>query len=232
MDALIHAKMAAILSECEAIGKDTQGRDLPYTYRSVDQVLAHVQPILAKHGVYAVPEVLSHDRTEYQTKSGTMMFNTRALVTWTFYAEDGTMVQATTLGEGSDSSDKSSNKAMTASQKYAFCMAFSIRTGEEDPDHERPEDREGGAVAGSSRKAGAEPDRKAIFRESFKAAEAVYGKDSEGFDRRKYDPVNWAVSMMGYEKLDEVPKDERERIIRGIRFWLEKEGKPDAAEDY
>jgi len=157
----IHERMSKVLAGCGAIGKTEAGRDLPYKYRSVDAILAHVQPLLAEHHIYLIPEVLESERTSYLTANQKTMFNTVARVRWRFYTVDGSFVEAVTIGEGSDTSDKSSNKAMTASQKYALTQAFSIRTGEEDPDGERPEDAEGGAVGGFSDYAGQPQERRA-----------------------------------------------------------------------
>ena len=61
-------------------------------------------------------------------------------VRYTFYAEDGTSVSAVVIGEGMDSGDKASNKAMAIAMKYAFFQVFCIPTEEmKDPDAETPE---------------------------------------------------------------------------------------------
>ena len=56
-------------------------------------------------------------------------------IKFTFYAEDGTFVEAITVGEGMDSGDKASNKAMAIAMKYAMFQVFCIPTGD-DPDAE------------------------------------------------------------------------------------------------
>jgi hypothetical protein len=56
-------------------------------------------------------------------------------------AEDGSKVTACTYGEGMDTSDKSTNKAMSAALKYAIIQAFSIPTEElldSEKDHIEP----------------------------------------------------------------------------------------------
>ena len=58
-------------------------------------------------------------------------------IKFTFFAEDGTHVEAITIGEGMDSGDKASNKAMAVAFKYACFQVFCIPTEEmTDPDAE------------------------------------------------------------------------------------------------
>ena len=88
-----------------------------------------------------VPEVLSTTRTERQTKNGGNMAFTVSTVKYTFYAADGSSIFAVTTGEGMDSADKSTNKAMAAAMKYAMFQTFCIPTEEaanDDPDRETP----------------------------------------------------------------------------------------------
>jgi len=54
-----------------------------------------------------------------------------------FIAEDGSHVETDAEGEGMDSGDKSSNKAMAVAHKYALLQAFCIPTKDlDDPDAE------------------------------------------------------------------------------------------------
>jgi hypothetical protein len=48
-----------------------------------------------------------------------------------FFADDGSSVSVTTIGEGMDSGDKSSNKAMSAALKYALVQMFCIPTADD-----------------------------------------------------------------------------------------------------
>ena len=51
-----------------------------------------------------------------------------------FYATDGTYITATVIGEGMDSGDKASNKAMSIAYKYACFQTFCIPTEETHPE--------------------------------------------------------------------------------------------------
>lgn len=137
----IFSKINAIMREIPAIGKDKQNKQQGFAYRGIDDVMNALFPLLAKHGVFVVPEVLSTNRTERQTKNGGNMAFTVSTVKYTFYATDGSCISAVTTGEGMDSADKSTNKAMAAAMKYAFFQTFCIPTEEaanDDPDRETP----------------------------------------------------------------------------------------------
>lgn len=139
----IFGKINAIMREIPAIGKDKQNKQQGFAYRGIDDVMNAIFPLLSKHGVFVVPEVLSTNRTERQTKSGGNMAFTVSTVKYTFYATDGSSISAVTTGEGMDSADKSTNKAMAAAMKYAFFQTFCIPTEEaanDDPDQETPEE--------------------------------------------------------------------------------------------
>jgi hypothetical protein len=61
-------------------------------------------------------------------------------VRFRFMASDGSYVDVVTIGEGADSGDKASNKAMTAAQKYALTLTFTVPfEDQEDGDRTSPE---------------------------------------------------------------------------------------------
>nr|DAL94492.1 MAG TPA: ERF superfamily protein [Caudoviricetes sp.] len=133
----IYTAISAIMDECPAIAKDQKNQN--FMYRGVDTVMNVLQPLMSKHKVFAVPEVLECERSERTTKSGSSLLYTVLKVKYTFYAEDGSSVCAVVQGEGMDSADKSSNKAMSVAFKYACFQVFCIPTEEmKDPDAETP----------------------------------------------------------------------------------------------
>ena len=61
-------------------------------------------------------------------------------IKFTFYAEDGSNIKSVIIGEGLDTGDKATNKAMAIAYKYACFQVFCIPTEDMvDPDAERPE---------------------------------------------------------------------------------------------
>lgn len=132
---LIYKKISDVMKEVESISKDSTNQAQGFKYRSIDSVYNVLNPILAKHGVFTVPNVLKVTREERQSKSGSVLNYTILEVMFAFFAEDGSNVCAKVVGEGMDSGDKSSNKAMSVAHKYAYLQVFSIPTEDEkDPD--------------------------------------------------------------------------------------------------
>ena len=137
----IFESINAIMAECPAIAKGQKNQQQGFMYRGIDVVMNVFQPLLAKYKVFAVPEVLDSIREERQTKSGGNLIYTVLKIKYTFYAEDGSHIEATVQGEGMDSADKSGNKAMSVAYKYAMFQVFCIPTEEmKDPDAESPEE--------------------------------------------------------------------------------------------
>jgi hypothetical protein len=137
--AQIYQKISAVMSEIEAIGKDRKNQQQNYSFRGIDDVYNELHPLLAKHGIFSVPEVLEQSRAEKPNKSGGLLLYSILKIRYTFFAEDGSSIQATVVGEGMDSGDKASNKAMAVAHKYALMQLFAIPTEEsKDPEDESP----------------------------------------------------------------------------------------------
>ena len=135
----IYKSIAGIISEIPAIGKNRENLQQKFKYRGIDDVMNAIQPLLAKYKVFITPEVLEQSREERQTLKGGTLIYSICKIRYTFYADDGSFVTATTIGEGMDSGDKATNKAMAIAMKYALFQVFCIPTDEmKDPDSETP----------------------------------------------------------------------------------------------
>lgn len=134
----IYEAIPAIMDEIGHIGKEKRNQQQGFMFRGIDQVMNTMKPLLAKHGVFVVPEVMDRQREERTTKSGSNLIYSILTVRYHFCASDGSEVVATTVGEGMDSADKASNKAMAIAFKYACFQVFCIPTEEiakDDPDN-------------------------------------------------------------------------------------------------
>lgn len=137
----IYESIAAIMQEIPAIGKEKKNKDQGFMYRGIDDVMNALQPLLSKHKVFVVPEVLEQTREERASKSGRNLLYSILRIKYTFFAEDGSSVSAVVVGEGMDTADKASNKALAVGMKYAMFQVFCIPTEEMvDPDSETPPD--------------------------------------------------------------------------------------------
>jgi hypothetical protein len=131
----IYSAMAGVMNDMVAIGKDKKNQQQGFNYRGIDDAYNALQPILAKNGIFNVPEVLEKWREERTNAKGTILAFTVLRMKYTFYAEDGSSVYCIVEGEGMDSGDKSSNKAMAIAHKYALMQTFCVPTEiTDDPD--------------------------------------------------------------------------------------------------
>lgn len=133
---LIYARIAACLSEVEAVGKSHKNQQQGYSFRSIDDFYDAIQPVLARNKVFIAPTILEHKREERTTKSGAFMMTTVTHVRFKVFTEDGSYIEADALGEGADSGDKSANKAAASAMKYLFMQVFSVRVNGENYDTE------------------------------------------------------------------------------------------------
>lgn len=138
----IYEAIPAIMQDIKQITKDKKNAQQGFMFRGIDQVMNTMKPLLAKHGVFIVPEVINMTREERQTKSGSNLLYSVLTVRHHFIATDGSEVTSVTIGEGMDNGDKASNKAMAIAFKYACFQVFCIPTEEmakDDPDAHTPE---------------------------------------------------------------------------------------------
>ncbi len=133
----IYQTISDVMAEIGAIGKDKKNQSQGFMYRGIDAVMNALNPALIKHKLFIVPEVLEHTREERQNSKGNTLIYSICKVKYTFFAEDGSSISATVVGEGMDSGDKATNKAMSIAFKYACFQVFCIPTEEmDDPDAE------------------------------------------------------------------------------------------------
>ena len=132
----IYQQIPKALAEIGAIGKNKKNQQQGFNYRGVDDVYNRVNPVLAKFGLFMVAEVLEQTREERETKNGTRLIYVVLIMRYRIYASDGSYVETEVIGEGMDSGDKASNKAMSVAYKYALFQLLCIPTETVDPDSE------------------------------------------------------------------------------------------------
>lgn len=137
----IYETIPKIMEAVGAVTKDkknTSGQ--AFMYRGIDDVMNALNPAMTKFKLFVVPEVLEQLREDRTSKQGTALIYSVCKIKYTFYAEDGSSVSATVIGEAFDSGDKATNKAMSIAFKYACFQVFCIPTEEmKDPDSESHE---------------------------------------------------------------------------------------------
>jgi len=111
------------------IGKDSRNKDQGYQFRGIEAAMNALAPLLVKHGIVCVPRHTGNQRFDRMTKSGgTLSFVMTDSEFDLIQVEDGSLVTIKTKGEGMDSSDKATNKAMSTAFKYALFQTFVVPT--------------------------------------------------------------------------------------------------------
>ena len=136
----IYGLIAKAMGKVGAIGKDSVNAQQKYKFRGIDAVYNALNPVMSELGLFITPEILEHRREERQNSNGTVLKYSILTIRYTMYAPDGSNVSCVVVGEGMDSGDKASNKAMSVAMKYAMFQMFMIPTEElVDPDAESHE---------------------------------------------------------------------------------------------
>lgn len=137
---LIYQQIPKVMAEINAIAKGNRNQAQGYNFRGIDDVYNELHPLLAKHKIFSTTNILDQERSERQSAKGGVLMCSILTIKFTFFAEDGSFVEVSTVGEGMDSGDKASNKAMAVAHKYALMQLFSIPTDDaKDPENDSPE---------------------------------------------------------------------------------------------
>ena len=138
----ITKSLCAITAEIGSIAKSKKNQQQGYSFRGVDDLMNALHPLFAKYGVLMVPEVLESTREERVTAKGSALISAILKIKYHLIGMDGSEITATVIGEGMDTADKASNKALAVAFKYAAFQIFCIPTdeiGNADPDNYTPD---------------------------------------------------------------------------------------------
>ena len=118
-------------------------------FRGHDDILNALNPLLSKHGVIVVPDVIERVTAQRETAKGNVMYEVNLHVRYRFYGAEGDYIEASTWGDGTDMGDKATNKAMTMAFKNALNQTFAISSEEfKDADADTPEETTGQEPSG------------------------------------------------------------------------------------
>ena len=140
----IYSLMGEAMRRISAVSKNSVNQTQGFKYRGIDAVMNALYPVMSELGLFIVPEVLEQTREERtsvktynnQERKTTLLYSILK-IKYTMYAPDGSNVSCVVVGEGMDSGDKASNKALAVGLKYACFQMFMIPTEDMiDPDSE------------------------------------------------------------------------------------------------
>lgn len=130
----IYSAMAAVMADVDHVAKRDINTHQKFVFRGIDAVLNAVGPVLRKHKVIVVPEIVSESFETVQTSTGKPATACRVQVAYTFYGPEGDSIRSSVLGEAWDSGDKAGPKAMSVAFRTALLQALALPTDEPDPD--------------------------------------------------------------------------------------------------
>lgn len=111
----------------EGIAKERLNTRDDYLYRSIDDVLKRLSPLLAEHRICIFPRALERAATDRIAQDGEFLVSVSIKVALELVsAEDGSRHVIETWGEAIDSGDKGTAKAMQSAYKYALLQAFCV----------------------------------------------------------------------------------------------------------
>jgi hypothetical protein len=134
----VYQAINAVQAELAKIGISKSSRNSQgagYNFRGIDAVYNTMSSIMAEKGLCIIPRMLTRTCEERQSKSGGALFYVTVEAEFDLVSIDGSKHTARTFGEAMDSSDKATNKAMSAAYKYMAFQTFAIPTeGDNDAD--------------------------------------------------------------------------------------------------
>lgn len=152
----IYKQLSDIQKAIPVIGKDQRNNFQKYDFRGIDDIYNNLSGIFAENKVLILPNILSqHFETIYTEKNNDkkVAFKVYYIVEFTFLSLiDGSNVVMSMAGEGADSSDKTTGKAMSNAYKYALSEMFMIPT-EDIHDSDQSSTKEGSDLDGAKKAA-------------------------------------------------------------------------------
>lgn len=140
----LYQRLAAATAEMETVAKNLNvdtGKNKSYKAVSERDVIDAVKKVEAKHGIYSFPvdrKIIESETLETETQYGkrtTFFLRVETVYRFLNIDKPEEYIEVTSYGDGMDSGDKATGKAMTYADKYALMKAYKISTGD-DPDQD------------------------------------------------------------------------------------------------
>jgi hypothetical protein len=139
MSVLVYQAINAIASDLAegGIAKGHRNQQADYQYRSIEDVLNTLAPLLAKHKLCVLPRIL--ERTDSLHGNAEPMTHVAVRAAFDLVSSlDGSTHTVESYGEALDVSDKATAKAISAAYKSAMLQSFCIPVPQEDADSHSP----------------------------------------------------------------------------------------------
>lgn len=125
----VYRAINAVAAELSGAGipKLHRNRQDDYLYRSIDDVLNRLSPLLAKHRLCVLPRVLERSTMDRTGDGDLLLLNVVLKVAFDIVSsKDGSSHTVVAFGEALDGSDKATAKATSSAYKYAMLQLFCV----------------------------------------------------------------------------------------------------------
>ncbi len=133
----VYRAITAISAELSGAGiakRHRNERD-DYRYRSIDDVLDRLSPLLAKHRLCVLPRVLERTVADRVGDGDLLLVNVTLRIAFDLVSSaDGSSHTLEAFGEALDASDKATAKAMSSAYKHAMLQVFCVPVAQIDGD--------------------------------------------------------------------------------------------------
>ena len=123
----VHRTIAAVMRDVKAVGKDRSGPQQQggFRYRGIDDIMAALHPLLARHQLVIIPDVVANDTGPPNAKG---WVRSRIEVRYRIYGPAGDSVEGSAVADALDNQDKAFGKAMSYAYKSFVIQLFCIPT--------------------------------------------------------------------------------------------------------
>lgn len=129
----IYGLITEVKKKAGALGKEkSQGINFPF--RGIDGTINHLAPHLQEVGIITVPRLIEHELIKQEDAKKRIVTTSRVEVEYTFYAPDGSYVQATTAGEAQDYADRATAQSQSVAFRIALLQTFTLPTQSPEPE--------------------------------------------------------------------------------------------------
>lgn len=129
----------AVMADIGAVEKGGVNKFQKYRYRSIDDCMAALQPLLVKHRLLMLPSYKGGGlRVDHEGDTGMFLTTVECEVSFVS-VDDGGECRVVFAGQGADKGDKGLYKAFAGALKYAITQTFCIPTeGAKDAEADSP----------------------------------------------------------------------------------------------
>ena len=133
----VYRAITAISAELSGAGiaKSHRNEGDDYRYRSIDDVLNRLSPLLAKHKLCVLPRILERTCADRIGEGDLLLVGVTLRIAFDLVSSaDGSSHTVEAFGEALDASDKATAKAMSSAYKHAMLQVFCVPVAQVDAD--------------------------------------------------------------------------------------------------